>query len=251
MTEWPTTLGGRPATQMQSLPERDAAVLGRIMAAESAKMAVFYRRAMSEDDTQASDSVWAPADSTRARQILEAPPGSVDWWGLNQLAATDPPAAARAWQRLRRIARDELDSGNFAADALDVLHSPLDRARFQATREAFMEELQPQGALEEALVDTLVHAYLGQQSWMGAYHVRTQLREEEVDTRNGVARRAPRLDDAAAREEAWQFVERFNRLFLRVLRALDDHRRRSTVIVQRAGQVNVADQQLNFGAQPN
>lgn len=52
-------------------------------------------------------------------------------------------------------------------------------------------------------------------------------------------------DAVAAREEATVMVERFNRMFTRTLRALDDHRRRPVVMVQNAGQVNVAEQQVN------
>ncbi len=54
------------------------------------------------------------------------------------------------------------------------------------------------------------------------------------------------MDDAAARSEAMDFVERFHRLFLRTLRALDDHRRRTPVMVQNASQVNVAERQVNI-----
>jgi hypothetical protein len=48
-------------------------------------------------------------------------------------------------------------------------------------------------------------------------------------------------------EQAAGMVDRFNRIFLRTLRALCDLRRHSPqVIVQNAGQVNVADKQINL-----
>jgi hypothetical protein len=40
-------------------------------------------------------------------------------------------------------------------------------------------------------------------------------------------------------------VDRFNRIFLRTLRALRDLRRQEPVVVRRAGQVNVGHQQIN------
>jgi hypothetical protein len=45
-------------------------------------------------------------------------------------------------------------------------------------------------------------------------------------------------------------VDRFNRIFLRTLRALRDLRRYApaTVVVQNAGQVNVGGQQVNMAA---
>jgi hypothetical protein len=44
-------------------------------------------------------------------------------------------------------------------------------------------------------------------------------------------------------------VERLHRLYLRTLRALQDQRRlQPPVVVRRAGQVNVAQQQINVAA---
>jgi hypothetical protein len=48
-------------------------------------------------------------------------------------------------------------------------------------------------------------------------------------------------------ERAAAMADRFNRIFLRTLRALRDLRRYATpVVVQNAGQVNVAGQQVNI-----
>jgi predicted transcriptional regulator len=60
----------------------------------------------------------------------------------------------------------------------------------------------------------------------------------------------PRLDVSDAIEEAARMVDRFNRMVLRTLRALRDLRRYTpNVIVQNAGQVNVAEQQVNVVAE--
>ena len=60
----------------------------------------------------------------------------------------------------------------------------------------------------------------------------------------------PRLDETAAIEQAAAMSDRFNRLFVRTLRALRDLRRYSPqVVVQHAGQINVAQQQVNLSAQ--
>ena len=57
---------------------------------------------------------------------------------------------------------------------------------------------------------------------------------------------APRLDDAAALEQAVAMAERWNKTALRVLRQMRDLRRYSPpVIVNNGGQVNVAGQQVN------
>jgi hypothetical protein len=40
-------------------------------------------------------------------------------------------------------------------------------------------------------------------------------------------------------------VQRYHTLYLRTLKALQDLRRRPAVVVRRAGQVNIAQQQVN------
>jgi hypothetical protein len=58
---------------------------------------------------------------------------------------------------------------------------------------------------------------------------------------------APRQSDADALQQAAEMVDRFNRIFLRTLRALSDLRRHGpTVIVKKGGQLNVAEQQVNL-----
>lgn len=61
----------------------------------------------------------------------------------------------------------------------------------------------------------------------------------------------PRLGTAEALEQSAAMADRFNRLFLRTLRALRDLRRYAgPVIVQRAAQVNVGAQQVNVATDP-
>jgi hypothetical protein len=58
----------------------------------------------------------------------------------------------------------------------------------------------------------------------------------------------PRVRDAEAVELAAAMVERFHRLYLRALKALQDRRRAGLpVVIRCAGQVNVAAQQINVG----
>src|SRR3954462_8328006 len=71
----------------------------------------------------------------------------------------------------------------------------------------------------------------------------------EEETRQAGRWLPPRVRDAEARDQAAQMVDRFNKVFLRSLRALRDLRRYATpVIVQNAGQVNVAAQQINVAS---
>ena len=56
----------------------------------------------------------------------------------------------------------------------------------------------------------------------------------------------PRLSVAEAMDQAEAMVERCHRLYLRTLGALQGLRRRPPVVVRRAGQVNIAGQQVNL-----
>jgi hypothetical protein len=61
----------------------------------------------------------------------------------------------------------------------------------------------------------------------------------------------PRQSDADALDQAAAMMDRYNRIFLRTLRALCDMRRHGgPVIVQKGGQMNVAQQQVNVVAEP-
>jgi hypothetical protein len=53
------------------------------------------------------------------------------------------------------------------------------------------------------------------------------------------------MEAGAAIDQAAVMVERFNRIFLRTLRALRDLRRYGPVVVHQAGQINVGQQQVN------
>jgi hypothetical protein len=55
----------------------------------------------------------------------------------------------------------------------------------------------------------------------------------------------PRVTATVAIEQAGVMAERFNKIYLRTLRALQNMRR-VPVIVQNAGQVNLALQQVNI-----
>ena len=80
--------------------------------------------------------------------------------------------------------------------------------------------------------------------------VATEGQREDYDVKQSGAARPPRIEAAEWLEQAAMMADRFNRLFLRTLRALRDLRRYGpTVVVQNAGQVNVGAQQLNVAQQ--
>ena len=234
-----------PAAVDSEAAALEASSVARLMAGTAARMARVYREQMGKTVSEIDRAVWAEADDQRIQQLLDAPPEAVDWWALNQVAERDPELAQRVWEHLKTLAREELDSGHRAAEPTDVLRRPWDRARFFAMRQAFRDEWQPRGGIEAGLIDVLAHAQIQQLDWLYAFEIRNVLKTEQVDGPAGPLRREPTLGDAEARREAVEMVDRFNRLAMRTLRSLRELRR-YPVIVQNAGQVNVADQQVNI-----
>jgi hypothetical protein len=211
----------------------------------------FYRTQLGKSVDEAD---WALRELTAydLEQLPEAPADQVSWLGLTRLMEHKPELGMGVWQRIKEEARAELDGGHRAASAMEWDGSPWDRARFLAIRQAFRDEWHPQGGVEDALIDTLAQAHSAYLTWLGIVQVRTSIDVKRTD-RNVQRDRhwePQRLDEAAAVEQAAAMVERFNRLFLRTLRALRDLRRYTpTVVVQHAQQVNVAGQQLNTAVQ--
>ena len=91
----------------------------------------------------------------------------------------------------------------------------------------------------------MAQALAGEFFWMERLTERSSL--EGVDS--GQMRRCwklPTVTATQAIDQAAGMVDRFNRIFMRTLRALRDLRRHTPlVIVQNAEQVNVAEQQMN------
>jgi hypothetical protein len=136
------------------------------------------------------------------------------------LADSDPDLVAKRWEEIKRAALDELRSGHRAAKAMDGHESHCwQRAQFLAVRNDFIEAWQPRNGVERQLIDNLAQAQTCWLRWIWE---------------------PPRVGEVEANEQAAAMVDRFNRIFLRTLRALRDLRRYAgPVIVQNAGQVNV------------
>ena len=105
-------------------------------------------------------------------------------------------------------------------------------------------------------MDTLAIAQAGLLFWSGklAHYLTGQLASDQLASEAAGRKRPgtwlpPRVSESQAVDQAGAMVDRFNRIFLRTLRALRDLRRYAPpVIVQNAGQVNVASQQVNLAA---
>jgi hypothetical protein len=216
------------------------------MHADLARLVAEYERALgaSADEALATAKTVLSGEAARA---LKGPPEGVSWRGLRLLAERDPEAAARRWEEIKRAARDELRSGHRAARAF-VDNSPWERARLLALRDDLARQWRPHGAIEDQVLETMALAQAGMLFWLKALNTWATLGAEDAGrgSRDGQGRATPRLSEGEAIERAGAMAARFQKMFLRALRALSDLRRHGpAVLVQHAGQVNVGAQQVN------
>ena len=122
---------------------------------------------------------------------------------------------------------------------------------FLALREELSADWQPRNGVERQLIDTMAQAQEGFLHWLRLLTIRTNLESCATDRRYKEEARwgPPRQSDADALDQAAGMMDRYNRIFLRTLRALCDMRRHGgPVIVQKGGQMNVAQQQVNVAS---
>jgi len=186
-------------------------------------------------------------------RALTAHPEEVDWWQIMKLTEREPEKAIAVWERLKYLAREELASGHRAASAAHgALGQPWDRARLLAIREAFRKEWPLSNGIEAALIDMLAQAHYAYLFWLERLMSRAMFdaRYEDGDLRMKGKWRLPRITAVDAQDQAAAMVDRFNRLFMRTLRGLRDLRRYGgKVTIERAGQVNIGEQQVNVAGQ--
>lgn len=228
--------------------ERGELSLAREMTAAFKEYVAFYQEQMGKTVEEAIALAEDPADDDFLDMMHKQPPEQLSWLAFNALAERDPALARQEWRRLVNMARDELESGHRAAQAVEGFsHRPWDRARFLALRESLAKEWGPGNGVEWLLVDMLAQAYTLYEEAMRhtmllttteAYLDRSSVRERE---RWKPQRNQP--DDVIDRAKA--DVDRYHRIVMRVQRALRDQRRYGAVVVQHAGQVNVGQQQVN------
>ena len=181
-----------------------------------------------------------------AEQFLRQPLRTTTWQNLDQLAAVDPELATDRWESIVDDAVNELESGHSAAKAVESgTPDCWTRAEFLALREQLSRDWQPQNGVEQTLIDSMTQAHTLKVFWM-----QRMVAIDALASADGTSDRLQlaRVNEYRAIEQAAAMADRFDRLFQRSLRQLRDLRRYvPSVVVQHAGQVNVAQQQLNVG----
>jgi hypothetical protein len=231
----------------------EAGALAREMAAAFRGMVGFYVRHCNLTPAEAAGRALEPPPASR-EATLDGPADQLTFWGLAELAREDPDQAARRWEEVKREALDELRSGHRAAKAMEGFHpNAWQRAQFLALRQELGDGWGPRSGLERQLLDTLAQAQAAWLYWTGTlttYSLMESASGKRLREEHGCLQ-PPRVDDAEAVERAAAMADRFNRIFLRTLRALRDLRRYApAVVVKHAGQVNVGAQQVNVAPPP-
>jgi hypothetical protein len=236
-----------PLPPAPHLPADDAGEVAAEVARAFGRLVEGYRQHCGLSPEEARQRACG-APEEQHRRILELPPDQVGWWDLDLLERHDPALALRRWEEVKEAARQEVRSGHRAARALeDDGGTCWGRAQFLAVRAELTEAWRPRDAMEQQLVDQLAQWHTLLWAWQETLTAYTLLSgrsdQRTPDGRQGYG--PPRLSDAEALEQACRMVERLHRLYLGTLGALRERRARPPVVVRRAGQVNIGQQQVN------
>jgi hypothetical protein len=212
---------------------------------------------------EVADHIRAPLPSEPEDQ----PPESVTWLDLESALDADPTEGAALWERVKNEARHELRTGIRMATSLEqpLRGSPFDRAQFLAIQEALTQALRPGDGLELLLIQQMAAAYEQHLRWqmLAVQRVQEDVWQGERDRRRALEQMSPRqrtraeedggwlpprLGQAQSIEQATVLADRYQRAFVRLLRALREHRRLFDAIVVAGGQVNIADKQVNLAS---
>ncbi|MGE3511473.1 MAG: hypothetical protein AB7N65_21595 [Vicinamibacterales bacterium] len=204
---------------------------------------------LQESVEEADRCVRSEDDQERQRRAETEAADTVSWWSLTLLIEADPDAGWAVWERVKAEASDELTSGHRAAEAICWDDSPWQRARFLAIRQAFVHEWLPRGGIELTLIDQMAQAHSLYLEWIERAHMQASLegarQQREIGERGRWQART--LGTAETLDQSAQMAERWQKLFVRALRALRDLRRHAppVVLAGPGSQVNVGHQQIN------
>lgn len=169
--------------------------------------------------------------------------------GTNLRAPSEEAIAL--WKETMEYAREELLTGDRASDALESYSStPLDRARFIVLYDSFVEQWQPNGGVERALIAQMAQAYTLWERWLknAALRQNTMWTGDQKHVFERSVWAGPPQTEADATKAAGDEADRWHRVYVRALRQLRDLRRYNVNIT--AGQVNIAQQQVNVANPP-
>jgi hypothetical protein len=285
-----------PAGQMDGdKPERFAVFANSLLAAEvledwgsvlrelhKAYVAriIFYMKpeggemTLDEAMNQAGDPNPNESVDKKVDDILRRPVTNISWSSIDTLFRRSPEAAKEVWDLIKNEARNEFESGHRAAEVFERAPWHRDvwsRARYLGIRDSFIEQWQPRGGIELAMIDMLTQSFYLYLYWTGEMNMRTEteMRSDPpqwVQARHAMDSSFPRdcsgmkgywdpptVNEQEAVEHASQMADRYSKAFQRNLRSMRDLRRyQMPVTINNPQQVNIAadgGQQMNVTRQ--
>lgn len=226
---------------------------------------------LSIDDARAN-AFHACTDTEEAKKefnmLLGQRVENLNFVDLLELHNFTPRVAERLWENYKQEGRKEFESGHLAANInlpVDYMKGLWNVARYLGVRESFIDDWNPRGGIEVALIDMMAQSWFQWQFWLEQTVKRSQTREKELhpECSRWLAQRnrelksfgvidgywnRPLVSEQQAVEHAVQMADRFNRIFMRTLRQLRDLRRYAPVTINNPNQVNIASdggQQVN------
>jgi hypothetical protein len=238
----------------------------------------------SGDRTEDGELTLVPKTSTQEETVdeelahnLSWDVDNLSWYTLDHLFRANPELAEQVWGEVKEAAARDFKSGHFAAELFertDWQKNVWKRAHFVAVFQMMIESYKPRDAIEHQMVEMAAVEYFLWRHWTAEYMQRatTEPRRESYDYQewrkkeketwcryNGQKRpiegqwiagawEMPYQSEADAVQQAAELADRFRRAYHASIRALRDWRR-YPVIVQNAGQVNIAadgGQQVNL-----
>lgn len=225
--------------------------LVRIFREEWRSKVAFYRSEKGGSLTldQAVEQATHKVDEQRAAEIFERvitqSSEVTDFDDLHKLWTHSPEDAEFVWREMKHEAEREFMTGHLAAtvfEPVDWMRSAWKRAKFLGVRDSFIDEYQPEGGVEIALVDTMAQAYFLQLHWTEEAVKRTnadprrhsyeysqwqQYKREVAKAQmweNKGYWEIPYASEVQLQEQAVRMADHFSRLFQRTVRQLDNHR---------------------------
>ena len=248
-----------PDVEKMTLSEKsEARALARAMGDNYRRRVRYYKSRLLEIPEDSPDRLWyAPekideyARGGTLESVMSSHADDLRWDQLQSIEEKDEDAAALVWKTIKRMAREDLSAGGYAARAILVYETPYKYAQYLVMLKAFIESWEPRNAIERAMVETLVQAHMCYNHWLGVAMNAAEYSYNAVEAHNKREEKwlTPRLKAAEMIENAMAMADRFNRLFLRTLRQMRDLRRYSVpVTINNPKQVNIAadgGQQVN------
>jgi hypothetical protein len=208
-----------------------------------------YKRYFKLSHKDAVEKVSEMPSADEVARVLSCPPEEVSWSDLEKLSGQDPEASWQRWEGMKKTALETAQTGYRAALIQENASStPWKRAMLAATYIELMDGWQPRNGAERQLVEVMAIAFSQMHFWLEQLCQRASPDAfcEKDDPSKRAVWKSPRVTEEEAQDQAGEMFDRFNKVYLRTMRALRDLRRYSRpIIVQNAGQVNVGGQQVN------